>query len=480
MSEQFAETPTGGAVLGDDSVLRGADRAIDERLVRVREGFARLLGADAVESSPNGHLVMGPLSGVPVLFPRSEEEVAACLRLATERGLGIVPAGAGSWLQGANSVGRTDAVLSVSRLDQIVQYEPADLTLTTGAGLALDGVDRLVSQERQWLPLDPPGVEQGTLGGTLATGSVGGLGLAYGAPRDLALGLRLVTGDGRVLRLGGRVVKNVAGFDLVKLAVGSWGTLGVITEVTFRLFPRPQRELCLVCRAGTIEELIPAARRVARSRIAPAAVEVLERPTQEARGSAREALLVVRVLGLDERVSNEAATLASMIIEAAPGDTAVEQGDARSEDGAQLLRAIRHVDDDADLGLRLMGPVAQLADLVTVARAAGRLRPGRDELAGTAYRLSVDALRGSVTLAVPRVRIDPPWADMWAERILELRENVERRGGSLTLTSGPADVVNRAGTWGRPGRTARLLKGLKAQFDPGGVLSPGRLAFEED
>jgi FAD/FMN-containing dehydrogenase len=183
---------------------------------------------------------------------------------------------------------------------------------------------------------------------------------------------------------------------------------------------------------------------------------------------------------MDERVSNEAATLASMIIEATPGETAVEQEDARSEDGDRLLRGIRVVDEDADLCLRLMGPVSQLADLVTVARAAGRLRPGRDELAGAAYRLSVDALRGSVTLAVPRIRIDPPWAEMWAERILELRENVERRGGSLTVTTGPADVVGRAGTWGRLGRTARLMKGLKAQFDPGGVLSPGRLAFEED
>jgi glycolate oxidase FAD binding subunit len=444
---------------------------VSDRRSRVREAFQRLLGADAVQLG-YGRWKSGAQPPPTVLTPSSENQVSECLRIAAESGWSIVPAGVGSWLGAGNSVRSPDAILSVSRLDRIVQYEPADLTLTAGAGLSLGGVDGVASEQGQWLPLDPPGLEEGTLGATLVTASAGGLAMAYGAPRDLVLGLRVVTGDGRALRLGGRVVKNVAGFDLVKLLVGSWGTLGVITEATFRLFPRPQQELCLVSRCERLEDLLDGARRVAHARILPAALELLERPAAEGH---REALLVVRLVGLEERVAREAA-----LLEAALAPLEVARVDGRSGEGAELVSAIRHVEEDADLTLRFVGPVAHLAELLTVARAAGRLRPGHDELTSAPYRVAVDGLRGSLRLVIPRVRVDPPWAERWAARTLELRANAEFRDGSLTIAKGPAAVVDGCGTWGKSGGTARLMAGLKAQFDPGGILSPGRLSFEED
>jgi glycolate oxidase FAD binding subunit len=443
-----------------------------EHGARVRAVFTALLGAGGVLDDPPRSWRVGNAVPAAVLAPASEEQVAACLRRASEEGWHVVPAGAGSWLHAGNPVPRADVVLSVGRMDRIVQYEPADVTLTAGAGLTLDSVDRAVSNEGQWLPVDPPGIEGGTLGGTLATASAGGLRVAYGAPRDLVLGVRVVTGDGRALRLGGRVVKNVAGFDLVKLMVGSWGTLGVITEATFRLFPKPQRELCIVSRAERIEELIAAAARVARARVVPAAVELVERPVGDEPGAPREALLVVRLVGLEERVEREAELIESL---AAPLDTT--RVDGRSPEGASLIEGPRRVDDACDVSLSFVGPVAELPDMLTVARAAGRIRPGRDELANTPHRIGVDAQRGSVTVAVPSVRVDPPWAEQWAERIRELRENMELRGGSLTAYA-PGAVVAHAGTWGNMGGAERLMLALKAQFDPGGVLSPGRM-FQE-
>jgi glycolate oxidase FAD binding subunit len=443
-----------------------------ERTHRVREAFVELLGSACVLPAPKTAWKVGSVAPAALLTPPSEEQVAACLRVATERGWSLVPAGAGSWLSGGTPVRRADVVLSVGRMDQIVQYEPGDLTLTAGAGLSLGGLDRLVSREGQWLPMDPPGNDVGTLGGTLATASAGGLATAYGAPRDLVLGVRLVTGVGRGLRLGGRVVKNVAGFDLVKLAVGSWGTLGVITEATFRLFPRPQQDICLVCRAERLEALLPGATRVARGRVMPASVQLLERMGTDDAG-AREALLIVRLVGLDERVAREAS-----IVESALGPLTPSRVDARAPEGTALLEQLRRVDDQCDVSLRLVGPVAELPDLLTVARSAGRLRPGKDELAGTPHRIAVDALRGSVTVGISRIRVDPPWAEHWAERIRALRTNVEYRDGSLTA-HGHEAVIAQAGAWGQVGGALRLMKGLEAQFDPGGILSPGRLFSEE-
>jgi glycolate oxidase FAD binding subunit len=394
--------------------------------------------------------------------------------MASERGWKIVPAGAGTWLRAGNPVRAADAVLSVCRLDRIVQYEPADLTLTAGAGLTLGALDRVVAKEGQWLPLDPPGDDEGTLGATLATGSSGGLSVAYGAARDLVLGVRLVTGDGRALRLGGRVVKNVAGFDMVKLAVGSWGTLGVITEASVRLFPRPQREIWLLARGRRLEDMVDAARRVASAQVMPAAVELLECPASTAPDAPREALLVTRIVGTAERAEREAD-----LLEARMEAPDVERVEGEWSVGAAVSCDIRAIEEDAELTLRLSLPPVELTDLVVLARAAGRLGPGRDDVQSTPHGLAVDVLRGTLRLAVSRVRLDPPWSERWTERLRELRATLERRGGSLTVTSGPAEVVQGVGAWGNAGGAARLMAGLKGQFDPRGILSPGRWILEE-
>jgi glycolate oxidase FAD binding subunit len=157
--------------------------------------------------------------------------------------------GGGSWLDAGRPV-RASATLEVGALTGIVEYEPADLTLTVRAGTTLADIERVTRAEGQWLPLHPFGSPQGTLGATVATASAGPLASAYGTPRDHLLGCEFVSGTGDVVRAGGRVVKNVAGFDLVRLATGAWGTLGVITEVTVRLRARPVVECTLAVPAG--------------------------------------------------------------------------------------------------------------------------------------------------------------------------------------------------------------------------------------
>jgi glycolate oxidase FAD binding subunit len=223
-------------------------------LVAERTGW--LLGPEAVEDGGG----VGPV----VARPASSEQVQAVIRVAVEEGWRIRPVGARVGLDLWPGGGRTDRIpppptephllLATDALDGVLSYEPADLTVEVGAGTTLGALDGRLAEHGQWLPLDPPGGDRVTVGGAVAAGVAGPLHTAFGRPRDLVLGLAVIDGRGRELALGGRVVKNVAGFDLVRLTCGSRGALGMIHRVAFRLFPRPPEDRTLVWEFATMEE----------------------------------------------------------------------------------------------------------------------------------------------------------------------------------------------------------------------------------
>src|SRR5205085_10672050 len=163
------------------------------------------------------------------------------LRVAAGEGWKVVPAGAAGWLDAGNPVSGGRVVVTTARLARLVAHEPADLVATAEAGLTLSDFNREVGRAGQWLPLDPPCAGRATLGGVAATGAGGAQSFGYGTPRSYVTGMRVALADGRVVRAGGRVVKNVAGYDLCKLFVGSHGTLGLILALNFKLTPRQAR-----------------------------------------------------------------------------------------------------------------------------------------------------------------------------------------------------------------------------------------------
>jgi glycolate oxidase FAD binding subunit len=352
-----------------------------------------------------------------------------------------------------------DLIVSTRRMDGVVTYEPADLTLTAGAGIELDELVRSTAEHGQWLPADPPGGGEGSLGATVATASGGFLRTRYGSLRDLTLGLTLVTGDGRVLRLGGRVVKNVAGFDLVRLAVGSWGTLGLVTEVTVLLQPRPPATVRLWQRAEGLEPLCASASAAADAPFLPASVEMRE--TGEDGG--RRGVLTVTLHGPDASVRSEARTLreAAPALEEMPADV----------DGPEDT-------PDPDLVVRMRLPAGDPRALVEAARTLGRLDGARENvLAGAPVQHRIDPLAGLARVVVPEVRTDGAWPDRWATHLVDLRRTLVGRGGGLTVEVAPASIEEGAGAWRAPGRTeAELSRRLRSSFDPAGVLVPGRLA----
>jgi glycolate oxidase FAD binding subunit len=238
-------------------------------------------------------------------------EVSDRVRVSAARGDRLRITGAGSWLDAGRPVNGTKP-LDLSTLSGIVEYVPGDLTLTARAGTPLADIERITNAERQFLALDPFG--GGTIGATVATASAGPLAHTFGTPRDAVLGVEAVTGDGELVRGGGRVVKNVAGFDLTRLLTGAWGTLGVITEVSVRLraLPEADETVALSVRDDSEAALRALLARVQGVQAAPWALELLSPALAARLGVAGHPALVARLAGNGDSVRAQRAAFAAL------------------------------------------------------------------------------------------------------------------------------------------------------------------------
>jgi glycolate oxidase FAD binding subunit len=219
---------------------------------------------------------MDAIAGIVPSFvfePGDEQEASLILRNADRDGLSVIPAGGGTKVDWGNPPRRADVMLSTRRLNRVIEHAWADLTVTVQAGCTIANLQRTLAQHGQRLAVDPLWPERATIGGILSTNDSGALRLAYGALRDLIIGVTLVLADGTIASSGGKVVKNVAGYDLPKLVTGGLGTLGVITRVVFRLHPLPRNSRTLsisVPDAAAMQRVISA---ILSAQLAPAAVQ---------------------------------------------------------------------------------------------------------------------------------------------------------------------------------------------------------------
>ena len=206
-----------------------------------------------------------------VVSPSSAVQVQEIIRLASHDKLLVVPCGSETWLP---DVKQNHLVLNTHRLNRVIEHEPADLVATAQSGVSLVTFNETLAENGQWLPLDPPDDGTATLGGVVATGVGGAQQFGYGKPRGSVIGMKVVLANGELIKAGGRVVKNVAGYDLCKLFTGSFGSLGVITELTFKLRPCPAVQTTIAA-TGEIALLYDAARSIVDNRLFPVAVELL-------------------------------------------------------------------------------------------------------------------------------------------------------------------------------------------------------------
>lgn len=399
-------------------------------------------------------------------FPESAEEVVSVVRAAADAGTRLMPAGRGSWPRAGGWAREAGAIVSMSRMNEVLHYEPADLTLTAGAGLGMDDLAQELEHNGQWLPLDGPGCAGGTLGAVVACGVSGPLQARYGGVRDNVLGLELVTGDGRLLRIGGRVVKNVAGYDMVRLLTGSRGSLGVITRVSVRLYPRPATDVTLCFRAEGAARAVEMARAVCTGAFPVAAVEVVEEAAGRADGARNRGgmVLMVRLLGGAEEVKEGSGRVAARV-GPAPGEV-LRGGDSVKLHRRRIGWEAEWPGEGAD-GDNGPGVVVRLTALPD--------RLGRTlECAGTVAgvvrgEVAADAMGGLVRVkgSCPASRMDEV-----VERLVAAREEMEVEGGSLTLSEAPRDLAARVGWTGAGGvGVGGLAERIKALFDPGSVLA---------
>ncbi|MBX5437771.1 MAG: FAD-binding oxidoreductase, partial [Alicyclobacillaceae bacterium] len=257
----------------------GADRG-DERPAigrrSVVDALADVCDADQIRVVEDAGCVLhnGQHSPVAWVEPQDEHQVADILRLAHASGWTVLPVGAGTQLTGGRCGGPIDIVLSTSRLNRLVEHSPADLVASVQAGVGWSALQSQLAAGGNMLPVDPWLPLSATIGGIAATGVSGPRRALYGTLRDMAIGLRVVCPDGRVVRTGAKVVKNVAGYDLTKLFIGSRGTLGVITELTFKLRPMPLHRETVVL-AGDLSALDGIRRLLMASALVPARAEAL-------------------------------------------------------------------------------------------------------------------------------------------------------------------------------------------------------------
>ena len=368
--------------------------------------------------------------------------IAEQVRDARARGSALRISAGGHWLDAGRPCAAA-TLLDLGSLSGITSYEPGDLTLTARAATSLDEIERVTAGEGQWLTLDPYGAGAGTLGATIATASWGPLASAYGTPRDHVLGCEFVTGAGDVVRAGGRVVKNVAGFDLVRLVTGSWGTLGALTEMTVRLRARPEEDLTLMVRieGASADGIATAAWRWTReSEFRPLAAELVSASLARTLGAEGHAMLLVRLGG------NTAFVRAAR-------DSVASLGAVR-EDAAHLWQRLRGAEPDGALVFRASTLPSHVgAAFVRVAAIA-------EPLGGYAH---ATLSRGVVRCVIPPVDSEQALTSL-AASLVALQSTMSIVGERMptafwNIVPPPTDAV-------------ALAERVRRAFDPDGVMNP--------
>jgi glycolate oxidase FAD binding subunit len=404
-----------------------------------------IVTAKHVRTAAASDAVTGALPSL-VVEPGTEQELAKVLKLANAAGLAVIPRGGGTKLEWGNRPARADVIVSTARLNRVIEHAWADLTVNVEAGCTIGKLQETLAKHGQRLALDALWPERATVGGVLSTNDSGALRLRFGSLRDLVIGVTLALADGTVASSGGRVVKNVAGYDLPKLVTGALGTLGVITRAFFRLHPLPKETRTLSCVMGDVREAQRLALAIQNSKLAHSALQICCGAQMQPRV---DVLFEGSEAGLTAQVEQVKAMMSLATITDAGGDVwnARQEICSAGKQGKGELAVVKF----ASLPAQIAEIVATIASLSVpdvpwkvVAQATG---------------IGWARLEGKVSTIDSVVR--------------ELRAELDRRGGSLVVAQRPAGMTD-FDAWGNAGDALPLMSAVKWQFDPQGTLNGGR------
>ncbi len=387
-----------------------------------------------------------------LVLPGTIEELSQVMAIAAQQNWRVLPTGQSSKLGWGGLAKDIDIVLCTTRLNQIVEHAVGDFTVTVEAGLKLADLAAVLAKEGQFLAVDPAFSDSATVGGIVATADTGSLRQRYGGLRDMLIGVQFVRYDGQLARAGGRVVKNVAGYDLMKLMTGGYGTLGILSELTFRLYPVQAVSRSLVL-TGAVEAIARAAAEIRLSGLVPVAFDV----------SLEESVaLVARFQGIAAGVEEQSERLEKI---ADKHQLAIQRLDS-SADATYWQRVADWVRADTVLckvGMKPSAITPLLQQLETLRQSSA---------------LEVQArLHGSGGLGWVQWTVentDRSVVQRIAKEIEAVRSHCQRNGGFLSLLQAPSELKRSMDIWGYTGNALQVMVDIKQKFDPPQLLSPGR------
>jgi glycolate oxidase FAD binding subunit len=409
--------------------------------------------------------ILGVVPSIAVA-PGSSEEIAAVLRVANEHGWAVVPAGGFTQQQSGNLPAPVDVLLSTSRLIGVEHYDPADLTVGVESGCTVAHLASMVSPDGLFFAVDPPLPQRSTIGGVLATARHGPVRHNYGGVRDFCIGIRFVTGDAHIAKGGGRVVKNVAGYDLMKLLIGSQGTLGVITSASFKLFPAPRQTRTFLAEFGTPGELIEFRNQVLHSPLAPMCLELVSpgawrllRPEMDSVGW----LVCLRAAGSDAVLARFRTELGAAV--------------TRDVEGPQEENLWRALADFPELVMHqprcmLVSISLPLSEVLpTVGRLVHTAETNQFEL-GMVGRVGAGHLQAAFW---PKIVGETSLVN-FVNAATTLRNGLAS-GASMVVQHCPSEARHHVPAWGPTPSHIESMRSVKNALDPRDILNRGRFLF---
>jgi glycolate oxidase FAD binding subunit len=413
------------------------------------EELQNIVGAENVREATAEDAIEGVEPSL-VVEPGTIEEISEVMKLASREGIAVSPRGGGTKMGLGNPPRQVDLILSTARMDGIIEHVPGDQIVRAQAGVKLEDLQKNLAGSDQLLGVDPP-EEGATVGGIVAANASGPRRLRYGTMRDLIIGIKVVLADGTVAKAGGKVVKNVAGYDLSKLFTGSLGTLGVIAEANFRLHPIRESARTVFIEVDDYGQIPEVAQTLTHSSVSQFVLDALEMRWEGDRG-----VIAALFEGIEPAV--EAQSSAATEILRSYGEANV----LGKDDGDEFWNSFaRRPWATGDVALKIGAPPADLAAVL-------------DSVLGAAERAGVEArLSGHAGTGVTFAGLSGE-DDGLVDVVEEVREIRVRRGGSVVVQEAPLSIKERMEVWGPVGDYLGLTRRVKEKFDPGYTMNPGR------
>jgi glycolate oxidase FAD binding subunit len=426
----------------------------------------RIPGIDATTSTDE--LYNHPVDGIlprAIVTPSTVEDAAQVVAQVHEQHLTVLPRGGGSHMNLGGLADWIDILLTTHRLTRLLEHEGPDLTCHVEAGITLGALQTQLVTKGQRLALDPPEAEETTIGGMLATNASGPKRLRYGTARDMIIGLRVIQANGEIARSGGRVVKNVAGYDLNKLYIGSLGTLGIIVEANFKLQPIPPAERTLLLTFANVEDAMHTVIAITGSLLTPSSLELLDAGAASDMTDLFGLHLPANGYTLAVDFEGNITTIERQIDETrllARQHNALMGNDLNGEDQTRFWDAVR-THTQGSLTCKVSLPVSQVAHYL---QQLERICRSHDIEAATIAHAGNGILY---------IELRPSDAiSRMVEAIAELRAQAQATRGSLVAERCPVELKRRISVWGEPGNNFQMMRQLKQQFDPQGTFVSGR------